>query len=134
MHKRSWWRAVAAAVLGLCAGLMVSGCGTIKASVPVAVRTPVYCGSVKLYGTDNVPFEYEELGVVALYAHESSSLEEKVTQFVNEAQKMGADAILNFRVEPVNDIVLVIFGFGGGAGPCHGGYRITGVAVEIKRP
>ena len=110
------------------------GCGSIKSSIPVSVRTPAYCGNIKLYGTDNVPFEYEELGVVALRETDFTTLEDKLSAFVREAQKLGADAVVNFRVEPINDIVVVVFGFGGGAGPCKDSYLLTGVAVKIKRP
>lgn len=110
------------------------GCSTVKSSVPVAIRTPAYCGNVKLYGTDNVPFEYEELGIVSLAALEHTTQEAKIEAFVNEARKMGADAIVNVTIEPANDMVLVIFGFGGGGSPHPNSYRLSGVAVKIRRP
>lgn len=114
--------------------IVFCGCATVKSSIPVAVRTPAYCGSVKLYGTENVPFEYEELGVVSLLSHDTTSLEEKISAFVGEAQKLGADAIVNFMAVQMNDDVGVILGFGYGGGPCKNYYRLTGVAVKTKRP
>jgi len=113
---------------------LMCGCGSVRMSMPIAVRTPAYCGEMKLYGTDNVPFEYEELGVVAVFENDWTSVEDKMDKFISEAQKMGADAIVNFSIEPANDIVLVFFGFGGGAGPCSCSYLIKGVAVKVKRP
>jgi hypothetical protein len=114
--------------ISLCAALLLSsGCRTVYV-VPVAQRTPSTCGNIRLYGTDNVPFEYEELGVIGL-TFEDASQDQCLQAFVSEAQKMGADAILGFRIEPVvfsGGFMLVVCN--------HSETRLTGVAVRIKRP
>lgn len=119
--------AVIACVLG--ASLCLTGCMN-QCLVPVASRTPDYCGNVKLYGTDNVPFEYEELAVLSQgYNLGAFTPEQAVQMFVADAQKVGADAIVSFKMEissQAGGFWLVI------NVPKH--LSLSGVAVKIKRP
>ena len=120
-HRAYKWFAV------LCAALLLAGCQSVQ-TLPVAQRTPSQCGDIKLYGTDNVPFEYEELGVIGIYVT-YKSMEEALQVFMAEAQKMRADAVLNLRVQPgigVGGFFLVI--------TLPNKIYITGTAVKIKRP
>lgn len=115
--------------LGVIGVVLVCGCrGTTAYVVPVADRTPATCGNTKLFGTDNVSFEYEELGAVGILSY-SHSVDECVRAIVSEAEKLGADAILNFRMQPLDHsegFWLVV----GHRGPVE----LSGVAVKIKRP
>jgi len=114
--------------------LLLSGCVSAQRAVPLAGRTPSYCGNIKLYGTDNVPFEYEE---IASLAHGYDAfwfpLDDCLRQFAAQAQGLGADAVLNFKVEQhggVGGFFLVISSLGQNAGYLY----LTGTAVKIKRP
>ena len=105
----------------------LTGCKTVY-KVPLGQRTPTECGNVKLYGTENVPFEYEEISTIALmYQH--TPQDECLRQFVAEAQRLGADAVLNFMLEPVNDTGGFMF-----VGTAQNTTLVKGVAVKIKRP
>lgn len=113
----------------LMVSLCMGGCMT-QCLVPVGARTPAYCGNVKLYGTDNVPFEYEEIAVLAHgYDLHHSTVEEAVQAFVAEAQKVGADAVVSFKMEITahsGGFVVVV--------PTPETLSLSGVAVKIKRP
>jgi len=77
-------------VLGLL--VIVCGCGTMTV-VPLGSRTPTSCGRVQLYATDNVPFEFEELGFISLNNQERSQ-DVCLSQFCDQALELGADAVL----------------------------------------
>lgn len=111
----------------LAAAVLLGGCQTVHV-VPVAQRTPAFCGNVKLYGTDNVPFEYEELGIVSVSLSHATT-DEVLQLFVSEVQKLGADAALNVRFQSVNRtggffLVLTL----------PNDNLITGTAVKKTRP
>ena len=110
---------------------VLSGCQSMDESVCVinlAQNTPRQCGNIKLYGSDSVPFEYEEIAAIGTYktwADESEALE----FFIKEAEKLKADAVINFRVQPgigVGGLFLVI--------TMPSKMHLTGTAVRIKRP
>lgn len=73
---------------------------------------------VKIYGTDNVPFEYEEIAF-HFRAYQSSNVGAATAHFCREVKQLDADAILNFRISP---------------SPWRDDLRVEGVAVRIKRP
>jgi len=113
---------------------IVSGCVYAQRSFPLAGRTPSYCGNIKIYGTDNVPFEYEE---IASLAHGYDTFwftpDDCLRQFAAQAQGLGADAVLNFKLEQqagVTGFILV----GNLLGQNSGYLYLTGTAVKIKRP
>lgn len=123
-------RTIAVAAMSLALGcVLATGCATGRV-VPVATRTPASFGHIKLYGTDNVPFEYEELGVIGQLYDKQFSMDQCLRMFAEEAEKLGADAILNFRVEPgeaYGGFILVL-------GDHYAHVTLTGVAVRIKKP
>ena len=105
----------------------LTGCKTVY-KVPLGQRTPTDCGNVKLYATAIVPFEFEEISTIALmYQH--TPHDECLRQFVAEAQRLGADAVLNFMLEPVNETGGFLF-----VGTGQNTTLVKGVAVKIKRP
>ena len=109
--------------------IFVAGCRSVQ-TLPVAQRTPTQCGNIKLYGTDNVPFEYQELGVIGVTVTHQS-LNDCLEAFAGEARKMDADAVLNFRVVPVQGTggFMYVTTISQDNRVC-----MTGVAVKIKRP
>lgn len=114
-----------AAVVMVC---LLTGCISVQ-TVSLAQRTPAACGGVKLYGTANVPFEYEEIGTVAI-VHAGGTQEEWLREFTAEAQRLGADAVLNFMLEPVyhsGGFMLVV-------PHTDNTVVVKGVAVKVKRP
>ena len=118
---KSWgWTMVAGLALALS-----SGCATYVAehAIPTAGRATPDWGTLKVYATDNVPFEYEEIGFVAHaeYSDHNGWLNEQalLNTFRDKVIRMGADALLNFRYDTF-----------GGDWAC----QVSGVAVKIKRP
>lgn len=109
--------------------LGASGCIT-RYSTALGSRTPPACGNVKLYGTDNVPFEYEELSFLSQTYDQLYSRDDALRSFATEAQSLGADAVLNFRLESewIGDNW---FGF---TIAMAQQFKLTGVAVKIKKP
>jgi hypothetical protein len=114
------------------ASILVFGTSCVsKQAIVAGDRSGALYGNVKIYGTDNVPFEYEEVGVIGHVYHKNVySKEQFMREFVAEAQQMGADAILDFKIEPVpvgGGVFVVVVTPGDFV-------RLTGVAVKIKRP
>ena len=112
-------------------GLGMAACRSPQYVTPLGARTPAVCGTIRLYATDNVPFEYEELGAIGGLYHKIKSPDQRLQAFTAEARKLGADAIVNFSQEPMIG-ALVLFGFGGDDPTVY--TRMTGVAVKIRRP
>ena len=109
-------------------GFALPGCRTAYI-VPVAQDTSrALCGNIKLYGTTNVPFEYEELSVVAIM-YDGMTQDACLSDFIATVQKLGADAVLNFSLDPTVDSE----GFWLVIDDCSR-IRVKGVAVKIKRP
>jgi hypothetical protein len=127
-HTRRPW-----AIL-LLAMALVSGCATQRA-VPLGVRTPAVCGNVKLYGTDNVPFEYEEIACLAQsYDMTVHDLDECLRLFAAKAQELGADAVLGFRMQNESGTGGFLGVTWSTIGDSTSYLHLTGVAVKIKRP
>ena len=106
-------------------GVFSCGCQTwiFEHSIPIADRATPEWGSLKVYATDNVPFEYEEIGFVTISYHTNRYGEpnekDMLSKFRDRALEMGADAVLNFRYEALGLYYLT---------------HVSGVAVKIKRP
>jgi len=98
--------------------------------VPIATRTPAACGNIRLYGSYNVPFEFEEMGVVSVICYDVSE-NEMLSRFASEASKLGADAVLNFSIEQQSGLH-VLFGFG--LHHISDVITLRGTAVRIKKP
>ncbi len=107
-------------------GLGMVGCRSPQYVIPLGARSPAACGNIRLYATDNVPFEYEELGAIGGLYHKVKSEDQRLRAFVAEARKLGADAIVNFSQEPAIG-ALVIFGFGGDDPTVY--TKMTGAAI-----
>ena len=119
------------AVCGL--AVVLSGCA-VQHTVPLATRTPTSFGNIKLYGTDNVPFEYEELASLSqAYDMDPYTEEESLRLFAAKAQEVGADAILNFRMESLPGTGGFFF-VASAIGPRTSYLSLSGTAVKIKRP
>jgi hypothetical protein len=113
-------------ILGIGLALsMTSGCATHHAqhSIPTAGRATPDWGTLKVFSTDNVPFEYEEIGFVtcSMWARHTvpPKEEDMLARFRDKAIRMGADAVLNFRYSSLYADLLV---------------ELSGVAVKIKKP
>lgn len=111
---------------GVAAGILAfgTGCGTTYCAqgLPSGSKAAPDWGPLKVFATDNVPFEYEEIGLVSASAHQASSArdESKLCAMLREkAISMGADAIINLRYEVYSMNV---------------GAHMSGVAVKIKKP
>ena len=109
---------------------VLSGCVSAY-NVGMAGKTPVSMGNVKLYSTDSVPFEYEELGFVSVRVDGSPfgppTQDYALGIFQREVAKTGADAVLNFRVEEAFWSSWLFFP----GGSCA---RVFGTGVRIVRP
>ncbi len=118
-------------VLGMALGAaLLTGCASTH-TVPLGSRTANIYGGMQLYGTSNVPFAYEELGFITHTYHKDSYKKDQAMRlFVEEAQKMGADAVVNFRF----DILTGTGGFWLVLTEPKVYYNLTGVAVKITRP
>lgn len=124
--------------LSAAAGLMIvsaalTGC-THTYHVGMVSRTPSSMGNVKLYSTDCVPFEYEELGFVLVYADAGPGAwfgpppqGFVLETFQKEVARTGADAVLNFRIDYISWSDWLLFPPGSGA-------TASGTAVKILRP
>ena len=120
--------------LASCAlAVVLSGCMTQR-MVQVGARTPAAFGDIKVYGTTEVPFEFEEVAVLAQgYDMWTYTEEECFKMFAEKALAVKADAILNFKIE-------VVPGCGGfmfvtaTIGPTTSFMTLSGTAVRIKRP
>jgi hypothetical protein len=106
--------------------MFLSGCVN-PCTVMTGARTPADFGNIKVYGTDNVPFEYDEIGFhcVVVDADQQTALR----TFATQTQNMGADAILNFHIRPVYATGGFFFVMSDTSQ-----YEVSGVAVKIKRP
>ncbi len=130
MKKGAWIYCLAA--IGLV--VLVFGCASVQHTVPLVTRTPTVFGNVKVYGTGSVPFEYEELASLAQgYSMWHFTLEESLARFAAKAQEVGADAILNFKMEvsPAAGGFFFVFSV---IGPTSSFVTLSGTAVKIKRP
>ena len=113
--------------------MLLSGCA-MQHTVPLATATPKSFGKIRLYGTENVPFEYEEIASLAQTRGLAfSSKEECLNVFAESAEELGADAILNFRMELLPSTLgfLVVFAR---ITPDRCYLSLSGTAVKIKRP
>ena len=112
----------------------LSGCASVERVVPLGAKTPSVFGNVKLYGTDNVPFEYEEIAAVSqTYSAFDYGYEDCLKLFAARVQQLGADAVLNFKVdqdETPKGFLLVVTVIS----PSLGWLHLSGTAVKIKRP
>ena len=107
----------------------LAGCVT-PCTVLTATKTPPAFGNIKLYGTDNVPFEYEEIGVHSLF-YSKVDLDGALNQYAEQVRNLGADAVLGFRVSHVVSHQAIL-GFSLFWNDTQ--YELSGVAVKIKRP
>jgi len=111
----------------LIAVLLTAGCHSRTVIVPTGKITPPW--RIPVYATDNVPFEYEEIALVSTIACIEADVEKATSRFQKAVDQLGADAVLNFRLEydiSVGGFMVVV---------SDAEYvRITGVAVKIKRP
>ena len=119
-------------IAALCAvGLLLTGCVGLETYRIATGPTPFIKYDIPVYATDNVPFEYTELGIVRAvpwvlggWPTESVYME----AVVKEAKALGADAIIDFRVTPFTNqggFMLIVW---------SGVIDAQGVAVKIKRP
>ena len=113
--------------------LAISGC-VHSYHVGMGEKTPTALGQIKLYSTDNVPFEYQELSYVSCHVDGGVAelfrprpQDEVLSSFRDQVVKAGGDAVINFRMYA----------------SFHGGYLIfpgsyftivSGTAVKIRRP
>ncbi len=101
------------------------GCGTFPAEHSISTggrMSPDWAG-LKLYATDNVPFEYEEIGFICVNEmSRDRKPDDKAmcAKFRDKALALGADAVVNFRMDDDSDFCYV--------------FKLTGVAVKIKKP
>jgi hypothetical protein len=114
--------------------LFSAGCITQR-TVPLGARTPAACGNLKLYATDNVPFEYEEIACLAqsfdMFAY---GMDDCLRLFAAKAQELGADAILDFHMENGPGVGGVFGVTWSNLGDSTSYLHLTGVAVKIRRP
>ncbi len=115
--------------VSIAAMLMITGCIT-PCTVLTAGKTPPVFGNIKLYGTDNVPFEYEEIGVQS-FIYINNDQEGALKTYADQVRGLGAEAVLNFRIRRVM-FVQSFLGFGFIPNPTQ--FEMEGVAVKIKRP
>lgn len=112
--------------LVLVVALLVCGCQSRTVIVPTGRTSAPW--RIPVYATDNVPFEYEEIGFVSVIEH-GSAQEKALSRFQKAVDQLGADAVLGFRLEyeiEVGGFWLVL---------SDTSYvKVTGVAVKIKRP
>ena len=126
-------KSVGGFLMVLTATCLLAGCITQRL-VQVGARTPSSFGDIKVYGTANVPFEYEELAVLAQGTDMSVySEDESLKMFAEKALAVKADAILNFKIE-VMPGVGGFFAVFSAIGPGTSYMTLSGTAVKIKRP
>jgi len=115
--------------------LWLPACGR-TISVGVGSRASADWGDLKVFSTDVVPFEFEELSYISVTrpaASKERHIPNAMAEFRKMAEQLGADAILNLRVDNVmatggGGFVLVVV-------PGESNWvMISGVAVRIKRP
>lgn len=112
---------------------VLSGCLTQR-MVQVGARTPAAFGDLKVYGTANVPFEYEEVAVLAQGYNMGHYTEEACFKmFAEKAREVKADAVLNFKMEIVPGVGGFLFVMTA-INPTSSCMTLSGVAVKIKRP
>lgn len=127
MQNRS--RCVVSVLFG--AVIFLCGCSGIHMYKIATGSTPFQDYGLPIYATENVPFEYEELGVVRVDAWVCETYPKEATYMTNlvrAAKELGADAIVRFKLEN--------FGLSGGFMlVLSNGHTVAeGVAVKIKRP
>lgn len=117
-----------AGVLMVC---LLSGCaGTLSSKLATGAAAKANY-DIQIYATDNVPFEYTELGIVRGMSWVDLGHPTEATYMdavVKEAKSMGADAIINFHLSSTYNsggFVLVVWA---------NIVEAQGVAVKIKRP
>jgi hypothetical protein len=128
MH--TWIRPALLVFLCLTMAFGLTGCVNLY-HVGVGAQTPPNIGKIKYYSTDNVPFEYEELGHISMMLIGScfgpQPLEMILRNFNSEVAKDGADAVLNFQIDYAFSSSWLIF-------PGAWNTQVSGTAVKIKRP
>ena len=109
--------------------VFLAGC-VVPCTIYTDSRTPPSFGTVKLYGTDNVPFEYREIAVHTVYIN-TSDQQEAVRIFAEQVRALDADAVLGFRMTP---LLWQISFFGFNIIDDMSQYVLSGTVVKIKRP
>ena len=103
---------------------LLAGCaGTASYKFATGPAAKVNYG-IEIYATDNVPFEYTELGIVrgvGCSAETWPTEQMYVEGMVKEAKALNADAVINVRLIPFTTFSRVFV-------------EAQGVAVKIKRP
>ena len=112
------------------AGLLAGCAGTASYKFATGAAAKANYG-IEIYATDNVPFEYAELGIVRGEAWLTGGWPDEkmyVEGIVKEAKALNADAVINYRESrfQVVEGFLLIIG--------HHVVEAEGVAVKIKRP
>ena len=109
---------------------LLSGCGTASYKFATGPTAKANYG-IEIYATDNVPFEYTELGIVrgeAEWAFAWPDEQMYMEGVIKEAKALNADAVINFHLNRHSNssgFILVV-------GKCL--VDAEGVAVKIKRP
>ena len=110
---------------------VLSGCACVERCKIATGPTPFVKYEIPVYATESVPFEYTEIGIVQIAPTQVGSFAEVskyMEEFVGEAKRLGADAVINFHVTrfaTAGGFMLVLPN-------CR--VEMEGVAVKIKRP
>ncbi len=111
--------------------VLSAGCAGLNSYRLATGPAPFHKFDLPIYATENVPFEYQELGIVrgvGWVSHGWPDQTQCAEAMVNEAKQMGADAVIGVRVVPFTESSgFLIVG-------CSGVVDIQGVAVKIIRP
>lgn len=89
-------------VLSLISGFLFFGCSSVANlqtdDVPMSVEKTIP-SAVKVYSTANIGSEYVVIGEVIADADAGENASAAVNKMKSEAAKLGADAVINLRLE-----------------------------------
>jgi len=124
-------RVITRVLLCLVTVILVAGCAGLNTYRVATGPDPFHKYDLPIYATENVPFEYEELGIVRAVGWVYNAWPDQskcVEAMVKDAKSLGADAVIRVKILPFawSDGFMLVLG--------SGGVDVQGVAVKIKRP
>jgi hypothetical protein len=114
--------------VGLLALLLAAGCASTS-TVYTGERTPEVCGGIRMYGTEHPPFAYDEIAVHTLVI-DTGSQSKALEAYADQIRKLGADAVVGFRMRPLLT-PLIVAGAPSGV-PNALRFELSGVAVRRR--